>query len=60
MGDVFSMRSCGWRVRVLAGGICPRIGSAPTIRSSVATRYDKLAANFLDFIKIASIMLWLK
>lgn len=26
----------------------------------IATRYDKLAANFLGFIKIASIMLWLK
>ena len=26
----------------------------------VATRYDKLAANFLGFIKLASIMMWLK
>ena len=26
----------------------------------IATRYDKLAANFLGFIKIASIMIWLK
>lgn len=26
----------------------------------IATRYDKLAANFLRFIKLASIMLWLK
>lgn len=26
----------------------------------IATRYDKLAANFLGFVKIASIMLWLK
>ena len=26
----------------------------------IATRYDKLAANFLGFIKIAAIMLWLK
>ena len=26
----------------------------------IATRYDKLAANFLCFIKLASIMLWLK
>ena len=25
-----------------------------------ATRHDKLAANFLGFIKLASIMLWLK
>ena len=25
----------------------------------IATRYDKLAANFLGFIKLASIMLWL-
>ncbi|OYY33697.1 MAG: IS5/IS1182 family transposase, partial [Rhodospirillales bacterium 35-66-84] len=24
------------------------------------TRYDKLAANFLGFVKLASIMLWLK
>ncbi len=26
----------------------------------IATRYDKLAINFLGFIKIASIMLWIK
>lgn len=26
----------------------------------VATRYDKLAAHFLGFVKLASIMLWLK
>ncbi len=26
----------------------------------IAIRYDKLAANFLGFIKIASIMLWIK
>ena len=26
----------------------------------IATRYDKLAANFLGFVKLASIMLWLK
>ncbi|WP_346909186.1 IS5 family transposase [uncultured Roseibium sp.] len=26
----------------------------------IATRYDKLAANFIGFIKLASIMLWLK
>jgi transposase len=26
----------------------------------IATPYDKLAANFLGFIKLASIMLWLK
>lgn len=26
----------------------------------IATRYDKLAANFLGFIKLASILLWLK
>lgn len=26
----------------------------------IATRYDKLAANFLGFVKIASIMCWIK
>ena len=26
----------------------------------IATRYDKLAQNFLGFVKLASIMLWLK
>ncbi|TDR33932.1 hypothetical protein DES43_11895, partial [Aquamicrobium defluvii] len=26
----------------------------------IATRYDKLAANFIGFVKIASIMMWLK
>ncbi|WP_298016094.1 IS5 family transposase [uncultured Parasphingopyxis sp.] len=29
-------------------------------RRRIATRYDKLAANFLGFIKLASIMLWIK
>ena len=27
---------------------------------SIATRYDKLAANYLAFIKLASIRLWLR
>lgn len=26
----------------------------------IATRYDKLPANFLDFIKLANTMIWLK
>jgi transposase len=26
----------------------------------IATRHDKLAANFLGFVKLARIMLWLK
>ena len=26
----------------------------------ISTRYDKLAANFLGFVKLASIMLWIK
>ena len=26
----------------------------------IATRYDKLAANYLAFIKLASIRLWLR
>lgn len=26
----------------------------------IATRYDKLAAHFLGFVKLATIMLWLK
>lgn len=26
----------------------------------IATRYDKLAQNFLGFVKLASIMLWIK
>ena len=26
----------------------------------IATRYDKLASSFLAFVKLASIMLWLK
>jgi transposase len=28
--------------------------------SGVATRYDKLAANYLAFIQLASIRLWLR
>jgi hypothetical protein len=27
---------------------------------AIATRYDKLAANYLAFIKLASIGLWLR
>ena len=30
------------------------------IRTRVATRYDKLAANYLAFIQLASIRLWLR
>ncbi|MDU0220352.1 transposase, partial [Escherichia coli] len=26
----------------------------------IATRYDKLAANFMGFVTLAAIMLWLK
>lgn len=26
----------------------------------IATRYDKIAANFLGFVKLAAIILWLK
>ena len=26
----------------------------------IASRYDKIAANFLGFVKLAAIMLWLK
>ncbi len=29
-------------------------------RRRIATRYDKLASNFLGVVKLASIMLWLK
>jgi len=29
-------------------------------RRRVATRYDKLAANYLAFIQLASIRLWLR
>ena len=29
-------------------------------RRRVATRYDKLAANYLAFVKLASIRLWLR
>jgi transposase len=28
--------------------------------NDIATRYDKLAANYLAFIKLASIRLWLR
>jgi len=27
---------------------------------SIATRYDKLAANYLAFIKLAAIRIWLR
>jgi transposase len=46
-------------VRVMSGqGV---ISEVPVVRlSRVATRYDKLAANYLTFIKLASIRIWLR
>ena len=41
-----------WRIE----GFCAKLKQWRRI----ATRYDKLAANFLGFVKLASIMLWLK
>jgi hypothetical protein len=32
--------------------------SSPTLRL-IATRYDKLAANYITFIKLAAIRIWL-
>lgn len=44
---------------------CVRLSSAPCLNTieqcrRVATRYDKLAANYLAFIKLASIRIWLR
>ena len=38
----------------------PRSKSGRTVRRRVATRYDKLADNYLAFIQLASIRLWLR
>jgi hypothetical protein len=45
-----SLESCGMNSRTSNG--------LPSGR--VATRYDKLAANYLAFIKLASIRIWLR
>jgi len=38
----------------------PQLGRAVQAVSRVATRYGKLAANYLAFIQLASIRLWLR
>jgi transposase len=35
-------------------------GASKLDSGCIATRYDKLAANYLAFIKLASIRLWLR
>jgi transposase len=52
-------------VRVLiARLLLPKSGSPERflnkIKRRVATRYDKLAANYLAFVQLASIRLWLR
>jgi transposase len=41
-------------------GECPRWVNKIKQCCWVATRYDKLAANYLAFIQLASIRLWLR
>jgi transposase len=39
--------------------IKPTLPNKPRGVPRVATRYDKLAANYLAFVKLASIRIWL-
>jgi len=43
-----------WRV------IAPLLPNKPRGVPRVATRYDKLAANYPAFVKLASIRIWLR
>ena len=56
----YELSGCEWSV------IRPMLPNKPTAsiaddrRGHLATRCDKLAANYLAFIKLASIRLWLR
>jgi hypothetical protein len=43
----------------IAGAISSS-GSSTRSSSGIATRYDKLATNYLAFIKLAAIRIWLR
>ena len=57
MIDTSVVRAPGW---VLHRGQQGRAVSIKLSIVGVATRYDKLAANYLAFVKLACIRLWLR
>lgn len=72
----WSHESCGMNLMTMSGEITDPICFSPYLYRTrnlierffnkikrcrrVATRYDKLAANYLAFIKLASIRIWLR
>jgi transposase len=53
---IFDRDESGYRARNLVERFFNRIKHC----RRVATRYDKLAANYLAFVQLASIRLWLR
>ena len=45
---------------VRAHSLPPAHGGAKTLFRRIATRYEKLAANYLAMIKLATIRIWLR
>jgi len=50
----------GSYAQVLPGNLIERFFNKIKQCRRVATRYDKLAANYLAFVKLASIRIWLR
>jgi transposase len=50
------MLTCLYRARNLVERFFNKIKQ----RRRIATRYDKLAANYLAFVKLAAIRIWLR
>jgi len=65
MGSFWSILACPQQVRLVGnlGGwsdFAVDGVALDEIQARVAIRYDKLAANYLAFIKLASIRIWLR
>jgi hypothetical protein len=51
---------CSARISTVLGNLVERFFNKIKRCRRVATRYDKLAANYLAFVQLASIRLWLR
>jgi transposase len=58
--EIAMTRSASARIYNRARNLIERFFNKIKQYRRVATRYDKLAANYLAFIKIASIRVWLR
>jgi transposase len=57
---IATIRSASARISTALGILVERFFNKIKQCRRVATRYDKLAANYLAFIQLASIRLWLR